>query len=77
MPSFADCSYAHFRRAAKSLGFKIYEGKKHAKVKSDNGTFVTMIPRKNRFKKWTAKGIAGDLVSHSSNKKKAAKIVAC
>lgn len=52
-----DCSYDMLVRAAKRYGFVIVGGRKHCKVKTADGRFVTLIPRHSRLKRETARGI--------------------
>lgn len=44
-------------RVAKKCGFVIKQGKKHCKVETQDGRFVSMIPRHNPLKRETAKGV--------------------
>jgi hypothetical protein len=53
----ADCSYEELVRAARKSGFVIKGGRKHCKIEDKNGKFITVIPRKNRLKRETAKGV--------------------
>ena len=53
----ADCSYETLMRIAERCGFDIQEGRKHCKVKTAEGRFITTIPRHSRLKRETAKGI--------------------
>ncbi len=55
--AFTDCSYKYLKKKAQKLGFNVFEGKKHCKVKDSNDNFITMIPRQNRLKRETVKGI--------------------
>lgn len=59
--SLSDCSYSELCRAAQKSGFETFEGRKHCKVKTVDGTFVTLIPRHARLKRETAKGIVDAL----------------
>ncbi len=58
-----DCSYAILVRIAKRCGFHIIEARKHCKIKTPEGGFVTTIPRHNRLKRETAKVIIEAFVS--------------
>lgn len=42
---------------AKRLGFKVKQGRKHCKIETSEGKFVTEIPRHNPVKRETARGI--------------------
>lgn len=53
-----DCSYDRLLRIAERCGFKIKEGRKHCKVKTQDEIFITTIPRHNRLKRETVRGIA-------------------
>lgn len=53
----AGCSYKRLVALAKRCGFIIVEGGKHSKVKRQSGEFVTIIPRHNRLKRETVRGI--------------------
>ncbi|OHA10201.1 MAG: hypothetical protein A3A44_01230 [Candidatus Sungbacteria bacterium RIFCSPLOWO2_01_FULL_60_25] len=55
--TIADCSYQILIRIAKQCGFTLFEGRKHCKVKTRDGRFVTTIPRHNRVKRETARSI--------------------
>lgn len=62
-----DCSYHLLVRIARRCGFLIYEGRKHCKVKSREGKFVTAIPRHNRLKRETARAIVGAFNAHGAS----------
>lgn len=53
----ADCSCDKLLTIAKKLGFVNAGGRKHCKIKSVDGQFITLIPRHSRLAKPTAKGI--------------------
>jgi hypothetical protein len=53
----ADCSYEHLLRIAERRDFVIVKGKKHYKVKTRDGKFITTIPRHTRLKREIVKGI--------------------
>lgn len=53
----ADCSCEKLVRIAEQCGFDVVEGRKHCKVKTLEGRFVTTIPRHKRLKRETVKGI--------------------
>jgi F0F1-type ATP synthase epsilon subunit len=55
--SITDCSCEKLIKIARQCGFFIYEGKKHVKIKTRTGQFITIIPRHNRLKKEIVKGI--------------------
>ncbi len=55
--TFTDCSAEYLARKAKQFGFQLFEGKNHTKVKTAEGTLVTMIPRHSHLKRPTAKAI--------------------
>jgi hypothetical protein len=57
----ASCSHSELVRIAKRSGFKIFEGKKHTKVETTAGEFVTMVPRHGTLNRHTAKGILKDM----------------
>ena len=63
----ADCSYEILVRIARRCGFTIIEARKHCKIKTSDGRFVTTIPRHNRLKRETAKGIVEALVSFGAD----------
>ncbi len=52
-----DCSCDDLLKIAKKCGFVDAGGKKHCKIKSIDGQFITMIPRHKCLSKDTAKGI--------------------
>ncbi len=54
----ADCSYADLIRTAERCGFVIRQGKGHCKVETTDGKWITTIPRHERIKRETARGIA-------------------
>lgn len=62
-----DCSYYTLVRLATQCGFKIIEGRKHCKVKTAEGRFVTTIPRHSRLKRETTRGIVDALVSFGAD----------
>ena len=53
----ADCSCETLARIAEQCGFDVREGRKHCKVKTAEGRFITTIPRHSRLKRETVKGI--------------------
>lgn len=53
----ADCSSEMLIKAARKCGFLIMHGKKHCKIVTANGMFVTTIPRHARLKRELARGI--------------------
>ena len=63
----ADCSYEQLVRIAKRCSFIIKESKKHCKVKTVAGEFITTIPRHQRLKRETARGIAKRLNEFGGN----------
>lgn len=62
----ANCSHSELVRIAKRSGFGIVEGKKHSKVKTAKGEFVTMIPRHETLNRHTARGILEDMNAHGT-----------
>ena len=54
----ADCGYKELIKVAQKCGFEIRQGKKHCKVVSQEGVFITTVPRHSIVKRETAKGIA-------------------
>jgi hypothetical protein len=63
----ADCSCDTLVRIALQCGFSIIEGRKHCKIKTTEGRFVTTIPRHNRLKRETARGIVEALNSFGAS----------
>lgn len=63
----ADCSYGMLVRLALQCGFEIVEGRKHCKVKTAEEKFITTIPRHNRLKRETARGIINALISFGAD----------
>lgn len=57
----ASCSHGELLRIAKRSGFAVVEGKKHSKIKTAQGEFVTMIPRHEILNRHTARGILEDM----------------
>ena len=53
----SDCSCNKLLTIAQKCGFVNVGGRKHCKIKSTDGQFITLIPRHNRLSKETAKGI--------------------
>lgn len=53
----ADCSSKTLLRIAKRAGFVCFASKKHWKLSTVDGVFVTMIPRHERLKRELVKGI--------------------
>lgn len=58
-----DATYDELVNLAKKSGFTIFHGKRHDKVKTADGKTVTTIPRHNKIKRETAKGIVKALIS--------------
>lgn len=52
-----DCSCEKLLMIAQKCGFGVFMGKKHCKIKTTKGEFVTMIPRHSDLSKYTVKGI--------------------
>ncbi|MEK7665161.1 MAG: type II toxin-antitoxin system HicA family toxin [Patescibacteria group bacterium] len=52
-----DCSCEDLLKVAKRCGFIEAGGKKHCKIKSIDGQFITTIPRHKCLSKDTVKGI--------------------
>lgn len=52
-----DCSCEKLLRVAEKCGFSVFMSKKHCKIKTAEGRFVTMIPRHSVLAKPTVKGI--------------------
>ena len=52
-----DCSCDDLLKVAKRVGFSYFQGRKHCKIKTGDGKFVTMIPRSKSLSKHTVKGI--------------------
>ncbi len=50
-------SYEELKKIAEKSGFAVFQGAKHAKVKSATGGFVTLIPRHTKINSITAKRI--------------------
>jgi hypothetical protein len=69
MESYTNCSYKKLRKVAQKLGFFVFEGKKHCKIKDENNKFITMIPRHNEIKRETAKGIVEDFIKKGKTPK--------
>lgn len=62
----ANCSHKELVGLARQCVFDVVEGNKHAKVKTVDGKFVTMIPRHDPLNKHTAKGIVQDMNDHGA-----------
>ncbi len=65
--STKDASYEELVRVACRCGFVVFEGRKHCKIKTRDGRFVTTIPRHNCLKRETAKGIVEALNSFGAS----------
>lgn len=55
--NIADCSSETLIKAARKCGLVIMQGKKHCKIVTVNGVFVTTIPRHARLKRELVRGI--------------------
>jgi len=53
----SDCSCLKLIRIAKKCGFIIIFANKHCKINSKENDFITTVPRHNRLKRETVKGI--------------------
>ena len=62
-----DASCDELKRIARKCGFVVKESKKHCKVETADGRFVTTIPRHNPLKRETAKGIVEVLNTFGAN----------
>lgn len=58
-----DASYDELVRLAKKSGFIIFQGGRHAKVKTIQGQSVTTIPRHNKIKRETAKEVVKMMIA--------------
>ncbi|MEK9185353.1 MAG: hypothetical protein AAB863_01120 [Patescibacteria group bacterium] len=64
----ADCSSDTLIKTAKKCGFVIEQGRKHYKIKTINGQFITTVPRHTRLKRELVKGVIGKLNQFSITK---------
>jgi hypothetical protein len=55
----ANASYEQLKRVAEKCGFHTVQRKKHCRVETQQGEWITNIPRHNKIKRPTAKGIVG------------------
>jgi len=55
----ADASYKQLKRVAEKCGFRTVQRRRHCRVETQQGEWITDIPRHNRVKRPTAKGIVG------------------
>ena len=62
-----DTSCAELINLAKKSGFEVFQGKKHVKIKTLAGIHVTIIPRHNKIKRETAKGVVEAFVAFGAN----------
>jgi len=62
----ANCSHGKLVRLAKRCGFAIVEGKKHSKINTTRGEFVTMVPRHEVLNRHTTKGILEGMNAHGA-----------
>jgi len=62
-----DCSCDDILRVAKKCGFVDGVGKKHYKIKTVDGKFITTIPRHAHLSKDTAKGILKRFIMFGAN----------
>ncbi len=76
-PSYTDCSHGDVAKAARKLGFVLYEGKNHTKAKLEDGTFVTTIPRHPTVKKPTVHSIVKALKKHGCSQRDIDKVLRC
>ena len=53
----ADCSCDTLIRTAKKCSFNVKQGRRHCKVKTIDGRFVTTIPRHSRLKRELVKDV--------------------
>ena len=53
----ANASYAQLKKVAEKCGFHTVQRKKHCRVETQKGMWITGIPRHTKVKKPTAKGI--------------------
>jgi hypothetical protein len=53
-------------KIAKKCGFGFFEGKKHTKIKTASGEFVTEVPRHTSLDKHTARGIIEAMIAHGA-----------
>ena len=55
----ADASYEQLKKVAERCGFRTVQRRKHCRVETPQGQWITDIPRHNKVKRPTAKGIVG------------------
>ncbi len=55
----ADASYEQLKKVAEKCGFRTVQRRRHCRVETQQGQWITDIPRHNKVKRPTAKGIAG------------------
>ena len=55
----ADASYEQLKRVAEKCGFRTVQRRRHCRVETQQGEWITDIPRHNKVKRPTAKGILG------------------
>lgn len=53
----AGASYEQLKRVAEKCGFRTVQRRKHCRVETQQGQWITDIPRHNKVKRPTAKGI--------------------
>ena len=62
-----DCSCDDLLKVAKKCGFVDGSGKKHYKIETIDGKFITTIPRHSHLSKDTAKGILKRFILFGAN----------
>lgn len=60
------CSQEKLVKLATKCGFFVRKGKRHVKIKDEEGKTITVIPRHNKIKVPTAKGIIEDLIQNGA-----------
>jgi len=63
----SDGSHDKLCRIAVRAGFVLHEGKRHTKVKTTTGEFVTTIPRHNHLKSELVAGAVEAMHAHGAN----------
>jgi hypothetical protein len=65
--NLTNTSHEELRKIAINSRFGVFEGRRHTKIKTKGGEFVTEIPRHNPLNKWTARGIVEAMIAHGAN----------
>ena len=65
--STSQVSYDELKRIIERCGFIIFHGKRHDKIKTQDGKFIGLLARHNKVNRNIARSIVGKMNEHGAN----------